>query len=47
MSAVQLLAFRRLKWKEKPAPQPAEPDRLLRLYWATYDDVRRALRKAA
>jgi hypothetical protein len=36
-------------WKRKqaPAPRPIDVERLHRLYWATHEDVRAALRKAA
>jgi hypothetical protein len=43
------MKLRVLPWskRKKPAPSPADPNRLLRLYWATHDGVRDARRKAA
>jgi hypothetical protein len=44
---MQLRLFRRSKRKKKPARRPADSERLMRLYWATHDDVRDARHKAA
>jgi hypothetical protein len=41
---MQLCMLRRLKRKQ-PARQPPQSERLLRLYWATHDDVRDAVRE--
>jgi hypothetical protein len=44
MVAMVLRVFQRSK-RKKPAPRPADSERLMRIYWATHDDVRDVVRE--